>query len=79
MKTKGADSTPCEDCSTDLDEDVAVLAGEEAEAGKERDPQGGKCTVNLGESRVVDRFAEMADGCLRKLMQEWEGRSFRQS
>lgn len=72
MKTEGADSTPCEDCCTDLDEDITVLTSEEAEAGEDRNPQGGKCTVNLGRCRIVDRFTKMANGCLRALiMQAW--------
>jgi len=38
MKAKRANPTPRKNGCADLDEDVAMLAGEEAEAGKERDP-----------------------------------------
>lgn len=43
-----------------------MLAGEEAEAGKKRDPQGREGAPHLGGGRVVDRLAEVTDRRLRK-------------
>lgn len=54
MEAERANPTPCENGCADLDEDVAMLPSEEAEASKKGDPQGREGTPDLRGFRVMD-------------------------